>query len=292
MRLFDGIITKAYGGFYFASDGKELWRCSLRGVFRHRKVDVLVGDRVAIRPKGAFQGVVERVYPRRNSLVRPPVANVDRIVAVFSVCDPEPLPALLDRVLIQAESQNIRQVVCFNKIDLAPGGPADIADVYTAAGYTVVRTSAREGAGVETLKELVGEGITVFAGPSGVGKSSLLNAIQPGLLLRTGDIGHKLKRGKHTTRHVELLSLEAGGMVADTPGFSSLFLPDVKGRELIFFYPEMEKYVNECRFKGCLHRAEPDCAVKAAVAGNKIDRGRYGRYLEILDELMERERRY
>ncbi|MCL6476981.1 MAG: ribosome small subunit-dependent GTPase A [Peptococcaceae bacterium] len=290
--MIDGVITKAYGGFYFVNDGKHLWRCTLRGVFRHRKVDVMVGDRVAVKPGNGKQGVVVEVYPRRNALVRPPVANVDRAVIVFAVRDPEPSLALLDRLLIHAGSAGIRPVICLNKVDLAAGSVPEITGPYAAAGYTVIKTSAINGTGIEDLRNIIKEGISVFAGPSGVGKSSLLNAVQPGLSLKTGEVGPKIKRGRHTTRHVELLPLGEGGLVADTPGFSSLFLPDVEREELAYFFPEMEKYVPECRFTGCLHRSEPDCAVKAAVNRNDIDGGRYERYLNILEELIERERSY
>lgn len=290
--MVDGIITKAYGGFYFVSAGPSLWQCTLRGVFRHRRVDVMVGDRVAVKPSGEARGVVEEVYPRHNSLVRPPVANVDRAVIVFSVKEPEPSLPLLDRILISTEAEGVQPVICFNKIDLAAGAFQEIIEPYTAAGYRVFKTSARNGAGVDSLREALSDGITVFAGPSGVGKSSLLNAIHPGLSLQTGEIGHRLKRGRHTTRHVELLSLGGRGLVADTPGFSSMFLPDVKKENLLSYFPEMEEYAQGCRFTGCLHRSEPDCAVKEAVADNKIDSGRYGRYLDILSEIIERERSY
>ena len=288
----DGIVIKAYGGFYFVGCGGDLWQCSLRGVFRHRKLEVMVGDRVAVKPLDRNKGVVDQVYPRRNSLVRPPVANVDRVVIVFSVRDPEPSLGLLDRFLVHAEAAGVQPVTCFNKSDLAGEQIPDFIKIYRDAGYTVISTSTRSNTGVSDLKTLLNQGITVFAGPSGVGKSSLLNAIQPGLRLKTGEIGEKLKRGRHTTRHVELLALDGGGLVADTPGFSSLFVPEVKREELYFYFPEMEKYVPDCRFKGCLHHSEPDCAVKEAVARNEIDSGRYGRYLEILNEITGRERSY
>lgn len=290
--MIDGIVIKAYGGFYFVNDGKNTWRCTLRGVFRHRRIDVMVGDRVAIIPDNPNEAVVKEVYPRRNALIRPPVVNVDRAVIVFAVRDPAPLPALLDRLLIQAEMEDVRPVICFNKIDLAGGSREDIAGPYIAAGYQVFKTSTRNRTGIEDLKNLLRQGITVFAGPSGVGKSSLLNAIKPGLSLKTGEIGQKIRRGRHTTRYVELLPLGEGGLVADTPGFSSLFLPDVKRDELCFFFPEMEEYIPKCRFTSCLHWSEPDCAVKEAVAGNLIDSGRYERYLDMLKELVERERSY
>lgn len=289
--MVEGIITKAYGGFYFVRSGEDLWQCTLRGVFRHRGVDVMVGDRVAVNAGERYRGVVEKVYPRINALIRPPVANVDRAVMVFALKEPEPSLALLDRFLIHAGYEGISPLICFNKVDLGENS-GDITGCYEEAGYPVIRTSARDGTGVEKLREILKEGISVFAGPSGVGKSSLLNAVQPGLSLKTGDIGLKIKRGRHTTRHVELLPLEGGGLVADTPGFSSLFLQDIKKEELFHYFPEMEKCADGCRFRGCLHGSEPDCAVKEAVSRNEIDRGRYGRYLEILDEIIQRERGY
>ena len=197
---------------------------------------------------------------------------------------------LLDRFLIQSAHEEVIPLICFNKTDLLPDSATGFIAVYVNAGYAVLRTSAHRGLGVGELRDLLQEGITVFAGPSGVGKSSLLNAVQPGLSLKTGEIGQKIKRGKHTTRHVELIPLPSGGLVADTPGFSSIFLPEIKKEELCYYYPEMERFITGCRFTGCLHRVEPDCAVRKAVEAGKIDPGRYQRYLEILNELMERER--
>ncbi|MCL4440915.1 MAG: ribosome small subunit-dependent GTPase A, partial [Firmicutes bacterium] len=271
-----GIVTKAYGGFYYVSGGGETLQCTLRGVLKHRKVDVRAGDRVAVM-RSSGGSVVEEVFPRKNALVRPPVANVDRVVMVFAVKDPDPSLMLLDRFLIQSGYEAVEPVICFNKTDLLPDKVTDFIEAYVFAGYTVLRTSTRSGLGIEELRELLLEGVTVFAGPSGVGKSSLLNAVQPGLSLKTGEIGQKIKRGKHTTRHVELIPLESGGLVADTPGFSSLHLPEIEKGQLCFHYPEMERFISGCRFTGCLHRVEPDCAVKEAVGGGKIDPGRYGR---------------
>lgn len=288
--MVDGTIIKTYGGFYFVDTGKSQWRCTLKGVFRHLKVDVMVGDRVAVRRGVRSGGVVEKVYPRRNSLIRPPVANVDRIVAVLAVKNPDPSLSFLDRLLISAGHLDIEPVICVNKTDLAAAGSPDLTGCYAAAGYRVVKTSATGGDGLESLRAILSEGLSVFTGASGVGKSSLLNAVQPGLSLKTGEIGQKIKRGKHTTRHVELLPLEGGGMVADTPGFSTIFLPEMEKEELCRYYPEMEKYLAGCRFRGCLHSSEPDCAVKEAVSKKEIDVGRYRRYIEILEEITERER--
>ncbi|HBV99534.1 MAG: GTPase RsgA [Peptococcaceae bacterium BICA1-7] len=283
-----GVVTKAYGGFYYVGGGGETLQCTLRGVLKHRKVDVRVGDRVTVlRSSGG--AVVEEVFPRKNTLVRPPVANVDRMIMVFAVKDPDPSLILLDRFLIQSWHEEVEPVICFNKTDLLQEKEMNFINAYISAGYKVLLTSTRNGLGIQTLSELLLEGITVFAGPSGVGKSSLLNAVQPGLSLKTGEIGQKIKRGKHTTRHVELIPLENGGLVADTPGFSTLHLPEIEKENLCFYYPEMESFISGCRFTGCLHRSEPNCAVKEAVSGGKIDPGRYGRYLEILKELIERE---
>lgn len=284
--MINGIVTKAYGGFFFVSDGKNLWRCTVRGVLKHRKVEVMVGDRVSVLPEAPQKGLVLGIFPRRNALVRPPVANVDQAIIVFSIHEPEPSLLLLDRFLIQAGLMDVRAVICINKTDLAAGPAVDLFNSYKAAGYKVIETSTITGAGLQSLKEAISDGVSVFAGPSGVGKSSLLNALHPGLFLKTGDVGHKLKRGKHTTRHVELLPFGGkGGFVADTPGFSSLYLPAIKKDELAYFYPEISKYINACKFNSCLHNSEPGCAVKEAVAGGKIDQGRYGRYLEILNDL-------
>lgn len=288
----DGVIVKAYGGFYFVKSGARVWRCVPRGILRHRNITPLVGDRVSISTKGRDQGVLEEVHPRSNALLRPPVANVDRSVIVFAVQEPDPILGLLDRFLLQAAAEGLQPVICFNKIDLAGGDPPDFIRAYQGAGYNVLLTSAGSGTGIDSLRSVLREGITVFAGPSGVGKSSLLNAVQPGLSLKTGEVGEKLKRGRHTTRHVELLQLTDGGLVVDTPGFSTLFLPDLKREELAYFYPEIEKHMGGCRFRGCLHRAEPDCAVKEAVDRREIDSGRYQRYLEILGETIDRERVY
>lgn len=288
----DGVVLKATAGFYYVHDGKELWECSLRGKFRLDKTQVLVGDRVHVKPRHGRVGVVDKVYPRRNALVRPPVANVDQAVIVFAIREPDPALVLLDRFLIQSGFAGVEPVVCFNKIDLSDGSHRDISSLYREAGYPVLETSARYDIGIEALREFLRDKISVFAGPSGAGKSSLLNTVQPGLSLKTGEVGQKIKRGRHTTRHVELLALEGGGLVADTPGFSQLYLPDMKREELSFCFPEMEALDGACRFRGCLHTREPDCAVKEAVQHNKIHPTRYEHYLQFLTEVIERERKY
>ncbi|MDQ0285773.1 ribosome biogenesis GTPase [Desulfofundulus luciae] len=290
--LREGTVVKAYGGHYYVASGEEIHDCVLRGRFRREKKQVLVGDRVTFRLLPQGQGVIEEVHPRRTTLVRPPVANVDRALIVFAMKDPDPNTFLLDRFLIQAEHAGVGPAICFNKVDLGEDLSRDMIGAYRRAGYPVVCTSVLDGSGLDELRALLQGHITVLAGPSGVGKSSLLNAMVPGLNLKTGEISRKLGRGRHTTRHVELLCLPGGGLVADTPGFSSLYLPEMKREELGEFYPEFVARRDDCRFTGCLHFQEPDCAVKRAVEKGEISAFRYENYLQLLQEVMELERRY
>lgn len=285
----EGIVIRAYGGYYYVHDGRGEWECSLRGRFRHAKQQVLVGDRVCFRPGRGRAGVIEKVLPRRSALVRPPVANVDQAVIVFAVREPDPNPGLLDRFLITAAMNNIEPLICFNKVDLAGNGRVELVSRYQES-YRVVVTSARTGRGLDQLREALRGRVSVFAGPSGVGKSTILNALLPGLKLKTGEISEKLKRGRHTTRHVELIFLPEGGLVADTPGFTSLDLPDMEPEELAAYFPELEAYYGKCYFTGCLHYKEPGCAVKEAVEAGRIDEARYRQYLVFLEELLNRRR--
>ena len=288
-NLVEGLVLKAYGGFYYVHDGKTQWECSLRGRLRHEKQQVLAGDRVQLRPGSEHTGVVEKVLPRRSLLKRPAVANVDQAVIVFSLREPDPSPGLLERFLITAKLNFIEPLICFNKVDLTREAQIELVSRYQRA-YPVFVTSARTGEGVDRLRESLAGKISVFAGPSGVGKSSILNILIPGIGLRTGEVSAKLKGGRHTTRHVQLISLPSGGFVADTPGFTSLDLPDIKPEELPGFFPEMEEYNHECYFSGCLHFKEPGCAVRKAVEAGRIGEARYRQYVEFLEELMDRRR--
>lgn len=292
--MFEGVLIKAYGGFYYVKRNDEIWECSLRGKFRLDKdIPVLVGDRVMITPIKQNIGRIDEVLPRKTELFRPAVANIDQAVIVFAVQNPEPNLTLLDRFLILAESAAIIPLVCLNKGDLLTGRKEhDWLHLYRKIGYHTVITSTPKGEGIDELKKLLVGKTSVFAGPSGVGKSSLLNAVQPGLELKTGDISQKLKRGKHTTRHVELLPLMKGGYVVDSPGFSSLDLPQINKEDLGCYFPEFVAYISECRFNGCLHHHEPQCAIKDAVAKGLIHKERYQNYLTFLLEVMQQERRY
>lgn len=286
-----GVLTKGYSGFYYVKSGERVWECKLRGRFRLKHQSFLPGDLVKFTPTGESTGVIEEVLPRHSELVRPPVANVDQAVIVMAMTSPEPDLFLLDRFLILVEASCLQSLICFNKADLAsPERRQELIGLY-AQYYRVIATSAVTGEGVDLLKEELKGKISVFAGPSGVGKSSLLNAVNPGLGLKTGTVSDKIKRGRHTTRHVELLELPFGGFVADTPGFSVLDLPEMKREELPLYYPEMGN-LPPCRFTTCLHNQEPGCSVKEAVAVGEIDRRRYEHYLAFLAEVIEKERRY
>ena len=289
-----GTIIKAFGGFFFVRVEGQVLRCKIRGRIRKNSGEVLVGDEVSLEhaPDSANDGLILDVFPRHSELTRPPVANVNQAVIIFSVDYPRPNSALLDRFLLQAYRAGIDPVLCFNKMDMIEFNDLAFFKDYEPAGYPIVKVSAKSGRNIELLGQLLKDKISVFAGPSGVGKSSLLNALEPGLQLKTGDISQKLKRGRHTTRHVELMPLPGGGMVADTPGFSSMDLPAMRKEELAACYPEFITCLAAgCRFSTCLHYREPDCAVKEAVAEGRISTLRYQQYTVLLQEVTEAERR-
>lgn len=291
----EGLLIKGYGGFYYVDDGRRLWECSLRGRFRIRKQVFLAGDRVDFIAvdEGRGIGVIEAVLPRKNELLRPPTANMDQVVIVLAAAEPKPDLWLLDRLLLMVQTAGAEPVICFNKRDLDPEGLAETAGIYEPTGFRMAATSTLTGFGMDSLKEIMRDRTTVFAGPSGVGKSSLLNALEPKLRLKTGEISEKLGRGKHTTRHVELLALSFGGWVADTPGFSQIYLPDkIKAGGLAELYPEFRFYTDQCRYASCMHRDEPGCGARAAVESGRLDRGRYERYRMFLEEALSNERRY
>ena len=294
----EGVLLKGYGGFYYVYAEDQLWDCSLRGRFRIKDQDFLPGDRVKILPKEDNKATIERVEPRRNALTRPTIANVDMALLVFALTSPKPDLNLLDRLLIQVAVAEIEPIIVFTKLDkvnetTATADPEiyTIADVYRKIGYTVFEVSNETGQGIEGVKLQLADKVSVLAGPSGSGKSSLFNALSPGKELKVGEISAKSKRGRHTTRHVELMVC-AGGLVADTPGFSSLFLPNIKRAELTDYFPEFDERRQQCRFKSCLHDKEPDCAIKAALESGEISASRYEHYKIFLQEVIEAERRY
>lgn len=294
--MIEGVLLKGYGGFYYVFAEEQVWDCSLRGRFRIKDQDFLPGDRVKILPKENNKATIEGVVHRRNALSRPTIANVDQALLVFALTSPKPDLNLLDRLLIQVTDAEIKPIIVFTKLDklleIGPGSKdPTIAEGYRKIGYPVFEVSNKTGEGIERVKFQLAAKVSVLAGPSGSGKSSLFNALSPGKELRVGEISAKSKRGRHTTRHVELMVC-AGGLLADTPGFSSLSLPDLKRSELMDYFPEFQEHRYLCRFKSCLHDQEPNCAVKAALDNGKISVSRYEHYRLFLQEVIETERRY
>lgn len=291
--MLKGIIIKGIGGFYYVKVGDNVIECRARGLFRKDNVTPLVGDKVEIRlSDDENTGYIEKIYGRTSELFRPPVANVDHIVIVFSVQKPDPNLWLLDRFLLLASFEGLDITICFNKIDLINMEEVKcLSEVYEKAGYRVILTSAKSKMGIENLQQSLKDKITVFAGPSGVGKSTLLNNIQSNLKLKTGEVSEKTKRGRHTTRHVELIQLDFGGWVVDTPGFSSLKIDFLEQEDLQLYFKEINKYSHNCKFTGCRHYMEPSCSVKEAVEKGKIHKSRYENYIRFMEEL-EKYRRY
>lgn len=278
----EGIIIKGIGGFYYvkAADG-NVYECKARGIFRNEKIIPVIGDNVRIETDGA-KGAVTDIFPRRTQLVRPSVANIDMLVLVAAAASPDPNLFLIDKMLINAQINGIQPIICINKIDLTEG--TELADIYTNAGYKVISVCAKENIGIDALLDAVKGKISAFAGLSGVGKSSILN-ILTGNALETGAVSEKIQRGKHTTRHVELFELPQGGFVLDTPGFSSLEIHTIKAEELQNYFPEMAQTKDMCRFRGCSHINEPDCAVKAMLIDGRMPQSRYESYKTLYNQL-------
>lgn len=289
-----GKIIKGIAGFYYVHDGKEtVYQCKAKGIFRNRKMKPLVGDDVefSVLDPVDREGNIEEILPRKNSLIRPAVANVDQAVVLFALADPEPNFHLLDRFLVMMEKSGVPVQICFNKLDLCPNGKGmKYREIYEAAGYTVHLISVKEGTQTEWIAKVLRGKTTVLAGPSGVGKSSLTNLIQPAVRMETGEISEKIKRGKHTTRHSQLIYVEENTYLLDTPGFSSLFLDDLQPDELQLYFPEFSAFTHACRFVGCVHIGERVCGVKEAVAAGKISGGRYENYQLIYQELKDKRR--
>lgn len=290
--MLEGIIMKGIGGFYYVKTQEGLFECRARGLFRKKKIKPLIGDRVVIEKTNVEKvGYLVEIKERDNELVRPTVSNISQAVIVFAVKNPNPNLWLLDRFLINAEQKDLKVLICINKIDLSDQDELrEITDIYEKAGYKVICTSTKQDIGIEELRNELKDNVTVFAGPSGVGKSSLLNKIQPNLELTTGEISKKTNRGKHTTRSAKLLELDFGGFVVDTPGFSSLDISDISESDVKDFYIEIREYGQNCRFNSCLHRNEPDCGVKDAVEEGHISKERYESYLRLMTEINEKRR--
>ncbi len=291
--MLEGIIIKAIGGFYYIKTCEGIIESRARGILRVEGITPLVGDFVRIRISSEDNsGYVEEILERKNELIRPPVANITQAVIVMSAKNPDINTWLLDKFLMMAEHKNLNIIICFNKLDLSEEETNRLKKTYELAGYEVIITSSTLDMGIEQLKEALKDNITVFAGPSGVGKSSLLNRLNKNFNRETGLVSGKSKRGKHTTRSVELLELRKNSYVLDTPGFSSLdlsFIEDVSDVRL--YFREIKEHGKDCRFLSCLHDKEPDCSVKRAVEKGIIHKDRYKNYLLLLEEI-KNTRRY
>lgn len=291
-----GKIVKALSGFYYVYADHKLYQCRGRGVFRKQKISPLVGDHVVFQAENEKEGYILEILERHNELIRPPIANVDQGILVFSAVQPDISTKLLDRFLVLMESNGIQPVICITKMDLVNSETLkneidSFANDYKNIGYPVYLMTTKQPETIRAIMPLLKGKISVIAGQSGVGKSSLLNCLDENLKLKTGAISDHLGRGKHTTRHVELLFI-GDGLVADTPGFSSLELADLQADELSDCFPEIKAMSANCKFRGCLHQKEPKCAVKLAVDDGEIRPYRYEHYLHFLEEIKERKTRY
>ena len=290
-----GKIIKGIAGFYYVHVVHSgIYECKAKGIFRSQGMKPLVGDNVelTILDEAEKTGNIEKILPRKNELIRPAVANVDQALVIFAAAKPKPNFNLLDRFLISMSFQKVPVIICFNKQDMVSEEELRmLRDTYESAGYELHFTSALQQCGVEELRQILQGKTTTVAGPSGVGKSSLINILQPEAEMETGAISEKIERGKHTTRHSELFALDEESYIFDTPGFSSVFLPDLEKEELKEYFPEFAEYEPYCRFQGCVHIHEPGCSVKEALEEKKISPIRYENY-KLLYEELKNKRRY
>ncbi len=289
-----GKIIKGIAGFYYvcvtnpAEDTTEIYECKAKGIFRKDGTKPLVGDDVEMEvlDEDAGKGNIQKILPRKNALIRPAVANVDQALVIFAAAKPAPNFNLLDRLLIMMAEQELPCIICFNKQDIVDEEERKkLTAIYEDCGCRVVLASATKGEGTEEIRELLKGKTTTVAGPSGVGKSSMVNSLCGDTYMETGEISEKIDRGKHTTRHAELLLIGPDTYIVDTPGFSSLSVFNMEKEELKDFYPEFAKYEDECRFRGCSHINEPDCGVKNALQNGNISPMRYENYVQIYGEL-------
>lgn len=289
-----GKIIKGIAGFYYVYVVEAgIYECKAKGAFRKDKIKPLVGDDVEIDVinEDKKTGNVIRILPRKSELIRPAVANVDQALLIFATKNPEPNLNLLDRFLCMMEEQGIPSVLCFNKNDLADDGfEKTIRNAYERAGYKVIFTCAKEEKGIDLIREILKGKTSTVAGPSGVGKSSIVNLLTEGNTMETGEISEKIGRGKNTTRHSELLYIGEDTYIMDTPGFSSLFVPRVEPVDLYTLFPEFVEPASRCRFTGCAHYKEPDCGVKEALEAGEIADSRYENYLQIYNEMVSQKK--
>ena len=289
-----GKIVKGISGFYYVHVVESgIYECKAKGIFRQQKMKPLVGDDVEIDiiSEEKKTGNVAAILPRKNALIRPAVANVDQALLVFAAASPNPNFNLLDRFLVMMGRQDVPVILCFNKCDLiTEEQKQEIEAIYEVSGCKILFVSAKKELGLKELQEILEGKTTTVAGPSGVGKSSLINLLAPEACMETGEISKKIERGRHTTRHAELIQLKGDGYIMDTPGFSSLYLPEMEKEELQDCYPEFAAFEPYCRFQGCSHISEPDCGVKEALSEGKIHPVRYENYCQLYGELKDRKK--
>ena len=281
----NGVILKAISGFYYVVAGDETIECRARGRLRREKIVPLVGDRVEITILQPGKGVLNEVLPRRNAFVRPPVANLDQLVIIAAAAIPITDPFLIDRMSVIAAHNDCDFIVCVNKCDIDSGDK--LYEIYSRAGFNTIKTSAVTGEGISKLSELMKGKISAFTGNSGVGKSSILNALEPGFQIKTGEVSQKLGRGRHITRHVELYKLQNGAIIADTPGFSSFDIEGILKDDLQFGFVEFANYLGDCRFKDCAHIKEPDCGILDALESGDIHPSRHASYVRLYEQLKQ-----
>lgn len=289
-----GKILKGISGFYYVHVVESgIYECKAKGVFRQQGIKPLVGDLVEIDiiDEAEKKGNIVRVLPRNNALIRPAAANVDMALVVFAAAKPDPNFHLLDRFLVLMARQDVPVCICFNKSDLVSEEiKREYEESYEACGYPVEFISVKRDEGIDRLMEHLRGKTTTIAGPSGAGKSSLINRLQPRIQMETGSVSEKIGRGKQTTRHTQLIHIEGNSYIMDTPGFSSLYLPQMEKEELQQYYTEFAAYEPYCRFQGCSHISEPDCGVKQALAEGRISWLRYENYVQLYGELKEQEK--
>lgn len=289
-----GKIIKGIAGFYYIHVVDQgIYECKAKGIFRNQKIKPLVGDNVIIDilDEHYKKGNIIDILPRTNELIRPAVSNIDQALVIFAAAEPNPNFNLLDRFLIMMRKQQVPTIICFNKTDIVKEPELTLlSEIYEKCGCHTLFTSTYTDEGIETVQQLINNKTTVFAGPSGVGKSSLLNILQPDANMETGVVSEKIKRGKHTTRHSELIHIKGTTYVMDTPGFSSLFINDFEKEELKDYFYEFGQYEEQCRFKGCIHVNEPNCGVKEALERGELSRIRYNNYIVMYQEIKDKRR--
>ena len=289
-----GKIIKGIAGFYYVQTKCGIYECKAKGSFRNKKLKPFVGDNVEITilDEEKKKGNMEEILERKNFLIRPAVANVDQTLVIFAAAKPDPNLNLLDRFLIMMEQKDVPVILVFNKTDVAEALKLEeYAGIYENCGYQVLRVSALQEDGISEIKEVLKGKTSTVAGPSGVGKSSIINLLQSDIHMETGNISEKIERGKHTTRHSELIAIAEDTYIFDTPGFSSLYVTDMEKEELKSYFPEFAPYEDECKFLGCVHVNEPVCGVKEALKEGKISQSRYDNYKLLYEELKENEKR-